>query len=148
MEAGHERSAGEWQAEWHLVPQIMSLASSALLRAGELASQLVINTNAIEQNLLADQGLLMAEAYMIALSDLMGREKAHDAVYEACVQARLLNIPLVQVLVSSLNATERTIVSELRPRDYIGKAEVICDTVTESWRAHTTIAKRGKKTDG
>lgn len=145
LEAGHERSAGEWQAEWHLIPQIMSLASGALLRAGELAQQLVVNTNAIERNLHADHGLLMAEAYMIALSDSMGREKAHDAVYAACAQTRRENTPLVQVLISSLGEKERTIVSELRPHDYIGQAEAICDTVAESWSAHVDSIKREKE---
>lgn len=147
LEAGHERSAGEWQAEWHLIPQIMSLASGALLRAGELAQQLVVNTNAIEQNLHADHGLLMAEAYMIALSDSMGREKAHDAVYAACAQTRRENTPLVDVLLSSLGENERAIVSELRPHDYIGQAEAICDVVAESWRAHVVTIQQEKEAD-
>jgi 3-carboxy-cis,cis-muconate cycloisomerase len=145
LEAGHERSAGEWQAEWHLIPQTMSLASSALLRAGELAQQLVVNTYAIERNLHADHGLLMAEAYMIALSDSMGREKAHDAVYAACAQTRRENTPLVDVLISSLGEKERTIVSELRPHDYIGQAEAICDIAAESWRAQVLSAKKKKE---
>lgn len=142
MEAGHERAAGEWQAEWHLIPQIMVLVSSALLRAGELAEQLVVNESAIEANLRADHGLLMAEAYMIALSDLMGRENAHDAVYSACMRTRSENTPLIEVLASSLTEEERAVVSEIHPRDYIGEAESICDTAVAAWSMHLDNQER------
>jgi 3-carboxy-cis,cis-muconate cycloisomerase len=146
MESGHERSAGEWQAEWHLVPQVMVLASSALKRAGELADQLVVNEQAIERNLRADHGLLMAEAYMIALSDSMGRENAHDSVYAACVRTRAENIPLIEVLSGSLTAQQRAVVTEIRPADYIGRAESICDAAVSAWTNYMTPSGReGKK---
>lgn len=145
MESGHERSAGEWQAEWHLVPQVMVLASSAVLRAAELADQVVVNEQAIARNLRADHGLLMAEAYMIALSDSMGRESAHDSVYAACVRTRAENIPLIDVLSSSLTAQQRALVTEIKPSDYIGRAESICDAALSAWTNRTTPPRREDK---
>ena len=34
MEAGHERSAGEWQIEWHVLPQVAVLSAGCLLVGG------------------------------------------------------------------------------------------------------------------
>lgn len=135
MEAGHERSAGEWQIEWHVIPQVFALASAAVLRAGELAEQLVVDEAAIERNLVADHGLLMAEAYMIALSGPLGRENAHDCVSAACERTRRENRPLLEVLVESLAVEHRTAVTEIQPSDYIGMAETICVGATAAWTA-------------
>lgn len=135
MEAGHERSAGEWQIEWHTVPQVFSLTSSALLRAAELASGLSVDPAAIAANLTADHGLLMAEAYMIALSSSLGREKAHDEVYAACEETRRDNRPLRDVLLERLEPAHRHLLTRIEPEDYVGEAEAICNDAIRQWRS-------------
>lgn len=133
MEAGHERSAGEWQIEWHVLPQVFALSSAAILRGGELSQQLVVDEASIARNLVADHGLLMAEAYMIALSGPLGRENAHDCVSAACERTRQEGRPLLEVLLESLAVEHRTAVTEIEPRNYIGVAEQICADASQAW---------------
>jgi 3-carboxy-cis,cis-muconate cycloisomerase len=135
VEAGHERSAGEWQVEWHVVPQIFVLASSALLRATELSEQLVVNEDAMALNLQADHGLLMAEAYMIALADVVGRERAHDIVYEASLRSRREHRPLLETIAEGLPASHRSALAAVAPADYTGSSAAIAESAVAGWRA-------------
>lgn len=133
IESGHERSAGEWQIEWHVLPQILTLASSAILRAAELADGLVVDPRAIADNLEAEQGLLMAEAYMIALSHHLGREVSHDQVTAACEQARAERRALVDVLMETLPERHRHLIRHVAPHEYIGVAEQVCEAALAEW---------------
>ncbi|MCU1649365.1 MAG: 3-carboxy-cis,cis-muconate cycloisomerase, partial [Pseudonocardia sp.] len=62
MEAGHERAAGEWQAEWQVLPQLISLSAAALTTAASTAGGLQVFPEAMRANLDVDGGLIMAEA--------------------------------------------------------------------------------------
>ncbi len=137
MEAGHERSAGEWQIEWHVLPQVMTLASSAILRCTELAENLVIDTTAMTNNLAADHGLLMAEAYMIALSGPLGRERAHDVVTAACEATRRDGRSLRDTLLDKLDPSQQDAVTQIEPADYTGDADQICEHAITQWRNRT-----------
>jgi 3-carboxy-cis,cis-muconate cycloisomerase len=88
MEAGHERSAGEWQIEWHLIPQVAALAGGCLLLASEVLDRLAVNEKRMAENLDLDHGLLFAESTMFALSPLLGRAGAHDVVSDAAIRVR------------------------------------------------------------
>lgn len=134
MEAGHERSAGEWQVEWHALPEVFVLASSALLQAEVLLAGLRVNTEAMRENLASDHGLLMAEAYMMALAGVLGRERAHDIVYSACLAARSTDRDLLTVLEESLPEADRLVVTRLQPEDYLGEAQSMCDRAVARWR--------------
>src|SRR4029077_20326844 len=74
MEAGHEGAAGEWQAEWQVVPQLISLAAGSLVTSASIAGGLQVFPEAMRRNLTADGGLVMAEAYMMRLAPYLGRE--------------------------------------------------------------------------
>jgi hypothetical protein len=89
QEAGHERAAGEWQIEWQVIPQLAALAGSALAEALVIVDGMRVDADRMRANLELDGGLVMAEAQMIQLADAMGREDAHDLVYEAATRARL-----------------------------------------------------------
>ncbi|MCI2421755.1 adenylosuccinate lyase family protein [Saccharopolyspora sp. K220] len=134
QEAGHERSAGEWQIEWEVVPQLAVLAGGALRLAGEIARDLVVDTEAMRRNLAQDGGLLMAEAWMINLAESLGRETAHDLVYTAAREVREGGGALgetVQRLAAERGITVR--VEGLEPDSYLGEAGLICDTAVARW---------------
>lgn len=131
MEAGHERAAGEWQIEWQVVPQLAVLAASSLAVAAEIAEGLVVETAAMRRNLTADGGLLMAEAHMMRLAPELGRERAHDLVYAAAKRARGNGTSLEEALGGARSDGGES----LRPDDYLGAAEAICDEALQTWRA-------------
>jgi 3-carboxy-cis,cis-muconate cycloisomerase len=134
MEAGHERAAGEWQAEWQVLPQLAALAAGALATAQAVAEGLQVFPEAMRRNLDADSGLVMAEAYMIGLAPRLGREHAHHLVYEAARRCRATGEKLSTVLSGMLPDGAAEAVGELRPEDYVGNPRTTVDAALSEWR--------------
>lgn len=138
QEAGHERSAGEWQAEWHVLPQLGALAGSALDEALVIAEGMRVDPARMRANLDLDGGLIMAEAQMIQLADHMGREHAHDLVYVAATRARETHRVLADVLpeVAAEQGKAHLLPERLvQPEDYLGEAGHIVVSALSAWRA-------------
>jgi 3-carboxy-cis,cis-muconate cycloisomerase len=87
MVTDFERASGPWHLEWSAIPESFVLAVGALNQANSALSGLVVNTNQMGKNLNSTRGLIVAEAVMMELASHIGRQKAHDVVYEACKQA-------------------------------------------------------------
>ncbi|TCM69870.1 3-carboxy-cis,cis-muconate cycloisomerase [Acinetobacter calcoaceticus] len=83
----HERSLGAWHAEWLALPEIFELCAGALQRSIEVLQGLEVNPQHMQRNIECTQGLIMAEALMMALAPKMGRLDAHHWVEQACLQA-------------------------------------------------------------
>jgi len=131
-EAGHERAAGEWQIEWHAVPQVAVLSSSALAVITRAVEGLQVFPDVMSANLSVDQGLLMAEAYMIVLAEHLGRERAHDIVYDASAEARRTGRSLGVVLAGlelPITLDDQTI----SPSTYLGDAPDTARRSVEHW---------------
>ena len=79
-------------------PNCANWAAGSLLNAAQIARQLVVNPTAMLANADLADGLILAEAYMMGLAGSMGRESAHDLVYDAARQTHLSGEALVDVL--------------------------------------------------
>jgi 3-carboxy-cis,cis-muconate cycloisomerase len=136
MEAGHERSAGEWQVEWAALPQVAEHTAVAVALCVDTAATLQVFPDAMAANLRADGGLLMSEALMMRLAPVLGQGPAHDAVYAAAVRARADGGDLVAECAAALPAEVRDRVGslDLAPADYVGEAPAIAIAAAESWR--------------
>jgi 3-carboxy-cis,cis-muconate cycloisomerase len=136
LEAGHERSAGEWQAEWQALPQIVCLANAALATAAQVAAGLQVFPDRMLVNLGAECDLLMAEAYMMRLAPLVGRSKAHELVYDAVSRARQLDETLLAALRAIAPAAAAPVLAaELQPADYLGDPLATIASANSSWRS-------------
>ena len=135
MEAGHERAAGEWQAEWQVLPQLADLAAGALATARSVTEGLQVFPARMRHNLDADSGLVMAEAYMIRLAGRLGREHAHDLVYDAARRCRETGEGLRAVLRDMLPPGTAAAVEELAPENYVGSPRVTVEAALSQWRA-------------
>lgn len=154
MRPTHERSAGEWQIEWVLVPELAQLAAGALHNAGTAAAGLSVFPEKMEENLHADGGLLLAEAYMMRLAPRLGRERAHDLVYEAAALSRTTGTTLRDATRSLLAEAEgeeaASVMGDLEAKDYVGDVALSCELAIERWRASSDTAPPvgGKQVDG
>lgn len=79
-----ERATGPWHLEWAAVPESFVIAVGALAQADFAVSGLVVDEKRMAKNLGETRGLIVAEAVMMAFAEAVGRQKAHDVVYEAC----------------------------------------------------------------
>ncbi|MEW9516132.1 lyase family protein [Streptomyces tubercidicus] len=144
IEAGHERSAGEWQAEWILLPQVVEHTASAVTLLHEMVSTLVVDAESMQQNLGVDGGLLMSEAMMMSLAPVLGREQAHSLVYEAAHSSRRAGRPFTETVASLLadRGLGTTGEQPLSPEEYLGEARGICKASHDRWSA--VVAERAE----
>lgn len=145
QEAGHERAAGEWQIEWQVIPQLGVLAGTALGQTLVVLEGLRVDPERMRANLTLDGGLVMAEAQMIGLAATLGRERAHDLVYEAAGRARATGRTLTDIIpevARDHSVDHLTNGSARTPEDYLGEAHAIAARSVEIWRATTALAVR------
>jgi 3-carboxy-cis,cis-muconate cycloisomerase len=133
MEAGHERSAGEWQVEWHSLPQVAVLAAGCLLVAARVVRDMTVDPVRMAANLDLEQGRTLAEAYMFQLAPKLGREEAHDLVYEAALASKTRRIELEQALREV--AAGDAVIGGIRPADYTGQARDEAVAAVAAWRS-------------
>ncbi|MGV9852141.1 class-II fumarase/aspartase family protein [Streptomyces sp. NPDC003442] len=79
-----ERATGPWHLEWAAVPEAFLLLSSSLHQAEFMLSGLEVNVDRMRRNTHITGGLIVAEAVMMDIAPVLGRQRAHDVVYEAC----------------------------------------------------------------
>jgi 3-carboxy-cis,cis-muconate cycloisomerase len=140
-EAGHERAAGEWQIEWVLLPGLFVNVASALLLADDLVRTLAINPERMQENLAADGGLIMCESAMIALAPVLGRERAHDTVYELALQSRSQRRAFTEILDDWLKGQpELPEIDVVAGADAVGLARRTSEAAVSQWAAALTAA--------
>jgi 3-carboxy-cis,cis-muconate cycloisomerase len=139
MEAGHERSAGEWQLEWLAIPQIAEYSAAALDLSAQIASTLEVYPDVMVANMTKMNGFLMSESIMMALARVTGRERAHDLVYAAAVEARSTGEDLFELCLRALEDDElaRSLRADLvrEPTDYLGDAPEVALEAVRQWEA-------------
>jgi 3-carboxy-cis,cis-muconate cycloisomerase len=82
-----ERATGPWHLEWVSLPESFLLTASSLANARFMLAGLVVHEQRMLENLDLTHGLIVAEAVMMAAAPKLGRQKAHDVVYDACRKA-------------------------------------------------------------
>ncbi len=131
----HERSLGAWHAEWLAVPEIFQLCAGALSRTNEVLQGFEVNAEHMQQNLECTNGLIMAEAVMMALAPKIGRLNAHHLVEAACKTAVAQNQHLFDV-VSQLDEvkgqfSQQEIRDIFKPENYLGNIQQQIDAVLQ-----------------
>ena len=129
----HERSLGAWHAEWLAVPEIFQLCAGALQRTVEVLQGLEVNSKNMQRNIEMTQGLIMAEAVMMALAPKMGRLNAHHLVEKACQQAVAEQSHLQDIVSSFTEVKQHFSAAELtlifKPESYLGNIQDQIDAV-------------------
>ncbi len=135
-EVGHERAAGEWQLEWKALPEVLINSAATTSLAGELLQGLGVNVERMKANVEIKNGVIMAEAYMIELAKVIGRERAHELVYEASKASAANAVPLHESLLA-LDSSVRGHFANwpMDPSSYVGNAEAVCDQALRQWKA-------------
>lgn len=133
MIADHERSTGPWEIEWIALPEAFLLAAGALSQSRFLVSGLEVDTERMRANLDMTNGLVVSEAVMMGLAPYLGREYAHDLVYDICREAVKQNRALLDLLAENSEISEhldRGALAQLcDPANYLGLSGVMVDRV-------------------
>lgn len=133
MVADFERASGPWHLEWVCVPESFVYCSGALRQTTFALGGLVVNVDAMERNLASTRGLIVAEAVMMGLAKYVGRQPAHDVVYQACCASIEDSRPLLEVLLGDEQVAGKISKEELErlcdPLRYMGSAQRMVDDV-------------------
>ena len=133
MVGDHERATGPWQIEWIVLPEAFCLAAGALAHSRSLVEGLEVDAERMRANLDLTHGLVVAEAVMMGLAPGMGRERAHDLVYDLCRVAIAERRALLDVLVDNAEiaslASREQLAAMCDPAAYLGQAGVMVDRV-------------------
>ena len=136
MVADHERSTGPWEIEWVVLPDIFCLLSGALKQTRFILAGLEVDADRMRANIGMTNGLVMSEAVMMGLGPYLGRESAHDLVYDLCREAIRDNRQLVEVLAAHPEIRKHVTRAQLEgfcdPANSLGQAGVMVDRVLAS----------------
>lgn len=135
MVADHERSTGPWEIEWIALPEAFCLTAGALKQTRFVLEGLEVDPAAMIANIELTNGLVMSEAVMMGLGPYIGREYAHDLVYDLCREAIKSNRPLLDLLAEHPEINphlDRPALAKLcDPANYLGQAGVMVDKVLQ-----------------
>lgn len=131
----HERGLGGWHAEWLSLPEIFKLTACALEQTFAVLKDMEIDVEHMHLNLERTNGLVMAEAVMMALAPSLGRLNAHHIVEKACQQAVAEGIHL-KTIISQMDAvkahfSDHQINEIFDPTSYLGNIQDQIDAVLQ-----------------
>jgi 3-carboxy-cis,cis-muconate cycloisomerase len=133
MVADHERSTGPWEIEWIVLPEAFCLMAGALKQARAIVEGLEVDADAMRRNIDLTHGLVMSEAVMMGLGPYIGREYAHDLVYDICRKAQAAGRPLLDLLDEEPTITKHldreALATLCDPANYLGQSGVMVDRV-------------------
>jgi 3-carboxy-cis,cis-muconate cycloisomerase len=127
----HERATGPWEIEWIALPEIFMLSAGALAQTKFVVEGLQVNEKTMRENLDLTNGLIMSEAVMMGLGAKMGRNRAHDVVYDICREVVKTGRPLIDLLEQNdeirKHADRKTLEKLTDPANYLGVAGEMVD---------------------
>ncbi len=136
MVADHERSTGPWEIEWVVLPEAFCLMAGALKQTKFILAGLEVDAARMRANIDMTNGLVMSEAVMMGLGPYLGREYAHDLVYDLCRAALKDNRPLIELLVEHPEINRHVSRAKLEefcdPANNLGQAGHMVDRVLAS----------------
>ena len=136
MVADHERSTGPWEIEWIVLPQAFCLMAGALKQSRAVVEGLEVDAARMRRNIDLTSGLVMSEAVMMGLGPFIGREYAHDLVYDICREAVASGRHLVDLLAEHPEIRKHVDRAALErmcdPANYLGQSGVMVDRVLAS----------------
>jgi 3-carboxy-cis,cis-muconate cycloisomerase len=140
MVEDHERATGPWEIEWIALPEIFMLSAGALAQTRLVVEGLQVNEKRMRDNIGITKGLLMSEAVMMGLGAAMGRNRAHDVVYDICREVVKTGRPLVDLLAEdkeiSKHANRKQLEKMVDPTNYLGVAGEMVDRVLKMRKKH------------
>ena len=135
----HERDWVGDHIEWAYLPEICIMTDGALQLTERVIAGLRVYPERMRLNLDQTNGLMLSEAIMLALAQNLGRQTAHDVVYECAMRAVEQGLPFRQTLAEHPKVASLLTVQEIErfldPVHYTGLAGQFVDRVVQNHSA-------------
>lgn len=130
-----QRGVGGWQAEWAVLPELVSVAGGAARSAADTLEAVVVDSARMRANLQLTAGVALAEPVSLALAEHLGRQQAHDLVAAASQRALSERRSLASVLAEDpavSRVLDRSALETLTDPDaYLGAASTFIARVVD-----------------
>jgi len=132
----HERDGRGWKAEWALLGPVCAMTGALLRLSQTMCANLVIERARMAANLEATGGAILSENVMLALAHHLGKQTAHELVYQTALAAMAAGQPFKQALLEQPTITQylsaSTIGELLDYRRHTGACPQLVDQVAAS----------------
>ena len=129
----HERYSALLRIELAAVPEMMIYTGALLAKMRGVVERLNVDPARMRENLDMLGGLLLSEPVMLALGEAIGKQTAHEVVYEIAMASFEQGVPFRDALVAddrvSAHLDAAALDGVLDPVAYIGESERIVDAV-------------------
>jgi 3-carboxy-cis,cis-muconate cycloisomerase len=117
-----------------MLPQICALSHACLKQTHYLLDGLEVDEEGMARNLALTKGAIVSEAVMMGLGKAIGRQYAHDIVYDLCRKAQVESKSLLELLradegIKRAGLSDAQLESLCDPANYLGLSEAMVDKV-------------------
>jgi len=135
----HERDASTWRLEWKALPEACLMTGAMLAQMRYVLGGLEVFPEKMRRNLDTLGGFLMSERVMFALADKVGKQSAHELVYEVAMRGIAQGVPFERALMADAAVRDaidpQELAALLDPTTYVGHAPAIVERVVAEARA-------------
>lgn len=107
-----------------MVEEALELTTEVLMRAEELTATIRVNRERMYQNAMLNKGLDNSECVMMRIAEKLGKDRAHELLYDKAMKVELEGKDYFTVLkedeILSANFTEAELAEMIRPENYTG----------------------------
>jgi adenylosuccinate lyase len=144
----HERDCACWKIEWVTIPEIFIFTGAILDKAKMVLKGIVVNKHKMEQNLDLLGGLLLSEAVMLQLGKKIGKQTAHELIYEISMKTIEESGYFKENLLKDSRVNQFFTAEEmekiLNPKEYIGFSQYFTEKIIE--KIQKTHNNKNRKT--
>ncbi|WP_454675274.1 adenylosuccinate lyase [Achromobacter pestifer] len=134
-----ERDGIAWKIEWKALPECCLIAGAMLFQAKNLLAGLRVDADAMALNLDRMRGYLLSEHVMLELSERVGKQTAHEWIYEASMHGITHKLDFAHALRQHKDLTtllgEEEILRLTNPAGYLGQCAAAVDRVVRRHQA-------------
>jgi adenylosuccinate lyase len=121
-----ERDGALWKIEWKTVNETVIMAGAIAAKSKKLLSNLTVNPERMKKNLDLLKGLMLSEPVMLVLGEKIGKQTAHELVYQISMKAFETNADFCELLLQnrevSGNLSRTELEKILDPEGYTGQS--------------------------
>jgi len=126
MMVDHERNLDHFLGEREKMEESCLIMGELLTHGEDMAKNMTVNPGRMKANLGLLKGLLLSESVMIELGKKIGKQSAHEVIYEDAMKSMKDEVDFKQVLMEDVRVSQHLTRSEidrlLSPEEYIGLA--------------------------
>jgi adenylosuccinate lyase len=126
MMVDHERNLDHFLGERDKMEESCLIMGELLTHGEDMAKNMTVNPERMKTNLDFLKGLLLSESVMIELGKKIGKQSAHEVVYEDAMKSMREEIDFKQVLLEDTRVNQHLTKADidrlLNPEEYIGLA--------------------------